>query len=172
MAYLIAAGLAIQILFTALIGFRLECIHIDTLHTVGLGNTSHVIGNTLWHMACIKMCFGGTTIGATVIALNAYLKTWYKDTGCSRRSQGAITPERLRTSGDWPKLKAKATATREAIHFCIHVMETFWDLADPRSTDSKMYALCKLLRRFYILQDTASQFFLRKLSWMRLRSCL
>jgi hypothetical protein len=44
MDFLRAAGMAIPILFVALIGFRLECIHVDVLHTVEQGFGSHIVG--------------------------------------------------------------------------------------------------------------------------------
>jgi hypothetical protein len=62
MAYLTAAGLILPILLTAILGFRLECVHVDPLHTLELGTTSHVAGNVLWHIAIVKSAFGGTTI--------------------------------------------------------------------------------------------------------------
>ncbi len=48
--------------------------------------------------------------------------------------------ERVRTSKGWPKLKAKAAATRHVIHFCIHLMETFGDLADEEGDDHRVLA--------------------------------
>jgi hypothetical protein len=160
MAYLLAAGLAIPILFATLIGFRLECVMVDTLHTVDQGTGSHIVGNTLWHMAVIRGCLGGTTIATKVAALNTYLVNWYKTAGKGvHRIQGKLTPERLRTSGDWPKLKAKAAATRASIRFCIHLVETFGDLSLPTTTDSRILSLCRLLQRFYVLQDTGGRYF-------------
>jgi hypothetical protein len=135
------------------------------------GMTSHVVGNTFWHMAVVRGCFGGTTMGAKIINLNAYLRNWYKTTQCKRRIQGALTQERLRGQADWPKLKAKAAATKHVVAFCVHVMETFGDLADPFGEGNMILAVCKLLLRFYHIMDHASQFLtdgqkteLRKLS--------
>ena len=47
MTFLRTSGLTIPVLFTHLIGFRLDCVMIDVLHTVDQGVASHVIGNVL-----------------------------------------------------------------------------------------------------------------------------
>jgi len=159
MAYLTAAGLILPILLTAILGFRLECVHVDPLHTLELGTTSHVAGNVLWHIAIVKSAFGGTTIAEKIKALNAYLQQWYKDTKCQRRVQGPITPERVRTSGGWPKLKAKAAATKHILLFCIHIMEVFGDFSEADGEDHQILGLCRCLQRFYVLCDVQSRFF-------------
>ena len=38
------------------------------------------------------------------------------------RVQGKLTVERLRTDGGWPKLKAKAAATRHLVHFALELV--------------------------------------------------
>jgi hypothetical protein len=92
MTYLRLAGIAPPVFFLTLRGFRLECIHIDTLHTLDQGVTSHVVGNVLWHIAVVMGCLGGTTIATKIAALNKYMKAWYNRTKCSRRLQGELTP--------------------------------------------------------------------------------
>jgi hypothetical protein len=155
MDFLRAAGLAIPILFLALIGFRLECIHIDVLHTVDQGTASHIVGNTMWHMAVVKRCFGGTTQGQNIENLAKRLKTWYQNTRCNRRLQGNLTLERVRTSGKWPKLKGKAAATRHIVKFCVYIMEEYGDGSDA---DNDVLNLCKMMQRFYDILDAESQF--------------
>ena len=61
MAWRRAAGLAIPMLFLV-IGFRLECVNIDVLHTVDQGIDSHNIGSIMWYFAIIRCVFGGRTI--------------------------------------------------------------------------------------------------------------
>ena len=53
-ADLIAAGLAVPALLTAVIGFRHQCVQIDVLHTVDQGVASHIIGNVMWYVACVR----------------------------------------------------------------------------------------------------------------------
>ena len=85
LAYCLAAGMMLPVFFTALIGFRLECVHVDTLHTVELGMGSHVAANILWHVGIVKGAFGGTTHAAKIKRRDAYLRQWYKDSKCSRK---------------------------------------------------------------------------------------
>jgi hypothetical protein len=158
MNFLRGAGMFLPILFVALIGFRLECINIDVLHTVDQGVSSHVSANVFWHIAVVRNAFGGATQLERIKNLNTYLKEWYKKNQTLRRIQGNLTTERVRTSGGWPKLKAKAAATRHCILFCIHLMETFGDFAAPDNEDFKILGLCNLLQRFYHLMNMESQF--------------
>jgi hypothetical protein len=156
MEFLRASGLALPVLFVFLIGFILECIHIDVLHTVDLGLNSHIVANVFWHTAVIKRAFGGTTQAQTILNLGAYLKNWYQNTRCNRRIQGMLTLERVRTSGAWPKLKAKAASTRHLIKFCIHLMETY---GDGGREGNLILNLCRLMSRFYDILEAESQFF-------------
>ena len=57
--YLRAAGLAIPVLLLCIVGFRLECVMVDTLHAVDQGVASHVIANTMLHSHCMwyDICF-------------------------------------------------------------------------------------------------------------------
>ena len=59
--------------------------------------------------------------------------------------------ERLRASNGWPKLKAKAAATRHLARFALRIAERY-GLGD------RQRAVCKLLCRFYQILDTESQF--------------
>ena len=59
--YLRGLGIAIPVLLIALIGFRLECIMVDTLHTVDQGVASHILGNVFWYVAVRKRSLGGGT---------------------------------------------------------------------------------------------------------------
>jgi hypothetical protein len=156
MSFLRAAGLALPILFVCLLGFRLECIHIDVLHTVDLGTNAHIVANVFWHIAVNKRVFGGAAQEICINELWKRLKQWYQDTKCNRRIQGKLTLERVRTSAGWPKLKAKGAATRHLIRFCVFLMETY---SDGGNEDLKILNLCKLMARFYDLIESQSQFF-------------
>ena len=155
MTYLRVAGLALPILFVALIGFRLECIHIDVLHTTDQGVSSHIAGNVMWHIAVVKRCLGGTTQAQNIQKLQECLVKWYKSTKCQRRLQGALSIERIRSQSDWPKLKGKAAATRAVIAFCVFLMETY---GDGSVTDNRILSLCKLMQRFYTIISSEGQF--------------
>ena len=61
LAFLRGAGMAIPILLTCIVGFRLECVMVDVLHTVDQGVASHVIANVFWLFAVKRSCFGGGT---------------------------------------------------------------------------------------------------------------
>ena len=155
MTYLRVAGLALPILFVALIGFRLECIHIDVLHTTDQGVSSHIAGNVMWHIAVVKRCLGGTTQAQNIQKLQECLVKWYKSTKCQRRLQGALSIERIRSQSDWPKLKGKAAATRAVIAFCVFLMETY---GDGSVTDNRILSLCKLMQRFYTIISSEGRF--------------
>jgi hypothetical protein len=66
-----------------------------------------------------------------------------------------LTLERVRTSGAWPKLKAKAAATRHVVKFCIFLMETFGDGSDG---DNDVLNIVRMLQRFYDILDFEGQF--------------
>jgi hypothetical protein len=61
MEYLRNAGLILPVLFVAMIGFTLECLHIDVLHTVDQGFSTHLVGNVFWHVGVVLSAFGGST---------------------------------------------------------------------------------------------------------------
>ena len=158
MHFLRTGGFAIPALFVFCIGFTLSCVHIDSLHTMELGMSAHVAANVMWHIAIVRSAFGGTVIAEKIKLLNDYLQKWYKTSGCVRRIQGPLTLERLRTSKNWPKLKAKGAAVRHLCGFLVHIMETFGDFSHPTNFDHRILAICKLLERYYQILDASSQF--------------
>ena len=79
--FLRAAGLAIPALLVLAVGFRLECVMVDVLHTVDLGVASHLIANVFWLIAVIRRVFGGTTQEAQIKKLH---EIWIS--GTRRRS--------------------------------------------------------------------------------------
>ena len=79
---------------------------------------------------------------------------WYKDTKFKgSKVQGKLTVERVRTGKGWPKLKAKAAATRQLAPYALLLMQTF---GGPE--DRPILALCQLLNRFYELISHQSMF--------------
>ena len=151
--FLRGAGLAIPVLLWLVIGFRLECVMVDVLHTVDQGIASHIVGNVLWYMAVVKGVLGGETIATKVELLDKHLNAWYKANKCSSKIQGKLSHQRLRSTDGWPKLKAKAAATRHLAKYALHLAQTFAS-ADERP----IVAVCQLLTRFYEILESESMF--------------
>ena len=153
MDFLRGAGLAIPVLFLCVIGLRLECIMVDTLHTVDQGVACHIIANIFWILVINRRVLGGDTQEDAIQGLQKYLKEWYKGSGFTgSKVQGKLTIDRIRTRGGWPKLKAKAAATRHLAKFALHLVLTFAD-GDPR-----LIAICQLLCSFDDTLDEESMF--------------
>ena len=149
-------GLAIPALLLYVIGFRLECVMIDVLHTVDQGVASHIVGNVLWIAAVIKLFYGGATMKEKVARCYDHLKGWYKQTKCEYKLDGALTVERLRaTSASWPKLKAKAAVTRK---LALYALEIAAAMSDGTDADERIVDVCRLLVRFYQIMDSESKF--------------
>ena len=155
MTYLLAQGLTIPILLQLVIGFRLESIMIDVLHTVDLGVAAHIIGNVLFIFGVLRAVFGGRNYEQRVGALSNALDNWYKRTKCDSRLRGKLSLERLRPSGDWPKLKGKAAAIRKLARFALEVAETY---AENTAEDKLIIDVIGLLVAFYEIMDSESQF--------------
>jgi hypothetical protein len=117
--------MAVPILFLIVVGLRLECVTIDVLHAVDQGFASHVIGNILWYLACIRKIFGNFTQAECVKELNQHLVAWYKRVKCKNRLRGELTVDDLRKSGEYPKLRAKAAATRHLAPYVNELMTEF-----------------------------------------------
>jgi len=96
------AGKVPPVLFTAAIGFRLDCVLIDVLHTVDLGIAAHIIANVFIIVAVVRSKLGGNTYAARVNNMQAKVTEWYRKTKATSRLQGDLTLERLRTDGGWP----------------------------------------------------------------------
>ena len=105
-----ADGRQPPILFAKVRGLRLDCVVIDVHHTVDLGVSAHIVGNVFWECVLAHV-WGHTTQAANVKMLHDEVAAWYKACKVKHRLQGVLTVERIRTSGDWPKIKAKAAAT-------------------------------------------------------------
>ena len=159
--YLRAAGLAVPVLLLCIVGFRLECVMVDTLHAVDQGVSSHVIANTMWHFAVNLRVFGGATQEAAVAALHQHMNDWYRNflsssspsSSSASKVQGKLSIERLRTKSSWPKLKAKAAATRHLAGYAMFLCQTF-----GRPEDRAILAVCQLLVEIYKLLNDESLF--------------
>ena len=140
-------------LFRTTIGLRLEAVMIDILHCVDQGAASHIIGNILWEV--VRMNMWGTTIEQNTEALHSDIKAWYASIKDRSPLQGKLIPERLRTSGQWPKLKAKAACTRHLASYAVNVATRF-NSGSPH--DQRKLALAKLLEQFYSIVASEDMF--------------
>ena len=145
------------------IGLRLDNVMADILHTVDQGVASHILGNILWYFAVIKMCFGGATHAERVKRCGSDLQAWYKNhRTITSRLQGALTAVRVRTSGSWPKLKAKAASTRHLVLYAVDLIRRFGELESPddftQLHDQPAAGVAQLLLEFYDILNRESMF--------------
>ena len=156
--YLRTAGLVIPALLAMCVGFRLDCVMVDVLHTVDQGVASHIIGNVMWTFAVLRRVFGGRAQQEQVAALYSHMNNWYRKVKEKSKLQGKLTVERLRTGGNWPKLKAKAAATR---HLAQYALDLCIEFGGGSEEDRRMRAVCQLLVQFYSIIGSESQFLSR-----------
>ena len=124
-------------------GLRMESVMIDTLHTVDQGVASHVCGNVLWEALSLM----NMNQGEALEEVEKRLRAWYKVNPRAARVQGKLSIERLRTQGEWPKLKAKGAATRWIVKFCLEMAREARDAGTIKG--QRRIALCEKLLRFY-----------------------
>ena len=143
-------------MLVGIVGLRLECVMVDVLHTVDQGIASHIIANICWLLAVVRGVFGGSTQQEKIKNLYKHMNDWHKNNKtCKSKLQGTLTVERIRTSGGWPKLKAKAAQTRHLSKYAFHLICTFGTTSDY---DRKVTAVCQLLVRFYEMLDNEAKF--------------
>ena len=156
MRHIRASGFPIPVLLMCVIGLRIECLTIDTLHAVDLGIAAHIVGNVLFVFGVLRSCFGGSNMAEKCKRIHDRLMEFYKRTKCANRLRGKLTLERLRASAsDWPKLKAKGAACRKMAEFALEVALAF---AGDSDEDRTMVEIVRLLVRFYHLIDDESMF--------------
>ena len=99
--------------------------------------------------------WGKTTNELNILELKKEMDLWYKDTKEKSRVQGKLSVERIRTKGGWPKLKAKAAATRNLSKFALHLALKYKRERPLKEAaeDSRMIAVAQLLVRFYEILD-------------------
>ena len=148
-------GMAVPVLLLCVIGLRLECVTIDVLHAIDQGFGSHVIGNLLWYLACIRKVFGNCSQADCIKKLNQHMISWYKRTKCPNRIRGELKTEDLRKSGDYPKLRAKAAATR---HLAPYVQELMTQFCTDDINERRMKRLIEILCQFYNILQEESMF--------------
>jgi len=106
-------------------------------------------------MVVKRRIWGGGKQAEAVPILHNRADAWYKANRTALRLQGKITIERLRTQGGWPKLKAKAAATRYLTLFCLELMLKYGEATEY---DGMMTAVVQLLARFYEIVKNEGMF--------------
>ena len=114
-ADLVARGVPLPMLFL-IEALRMEGVLIDSLHAVDQGIASHILGNIIFET--MRLGQWGNNMKVQLEGLVAYLNNWYSRNRSRNRIQGKLTMERIKTSAEWPKLKAKGAATRHFAFFC------------------------------------------------------
>ena len=84
------------------------------------------------------------------------MKEWYKARKEKVNLQGKLTFERVRTTSDWPKLKAKAAATRHLVHYAVDLCERHNSGSEH---DKRRLVCCKFLAYFYTQCATHGRWF-------------
>ena len=143
------------VLLAKVIGLRLECIMVDVLHTVDLGVAAHVVGKVLWLLAVIHCVFGGITTADKIKRCFDDMKAGARRTRCKNFLQGELTEPRVRTSGQWPKLKAKAAHVRHLSRYALDLVLRFGAVAEDHSL---VLSVVQMLVRFYDILDAGSMF--------------
>ena len=139
------AACDIPVIFNRIIGFRIEQVMGDSLHTVELGVGSHILGNIMWE--CIaKHAFGKPNIPENITELDAKMKDWCKAKKIKHRFRGKLAQDKIRTSGGWPKLKSQAAPIRSLAKFAV-------ELAEEHLDESRSMVARQLVRFYEILDE-------------------
>ena len=161
-AHMLALGLSIPALLLFVVGLRLECISIDSLHAFDLGFGAHVVGNTFWE-SITRRCWGKANLEDNTAELEKDMKDWAKRNKISARVQGQLHKERIRSTSDsgYPKLKAKGAQTRQLMPYAKELAVRFQRVApDPNAThDLLVVGVCTLCCELFNLYMTSGRFF-------------
>ena len=120
--HLKSTGVETPALFS-IVGLRVEAVTVDVLHAVDLGIAARIIGDIFFDVLPAL----GRNQDAQLKALNARIKAFYSDPsfGSKSRLQGDLQLGDLKTTSGWPKLKAKAAATRHLAPFAAKLANEF-----------------------------------------------
>ena len=151
MAMLTAQGKPLPSLFAEVVGLRLECVSIDVLHACDLGFAAHVLGNVFF-LCCRLKVFDPGNMEKNIEGLDKAMRQWYSEhtVEVSTRIKGKLTRDRVKTSGGWPKLKAKGAMSRHVVPFALELARSH--------LDAKVVAVCQQLCSFYQLLATQGMF--------------
>ena len=152
-------GFPLPVLFL-IAALRTEGVMIDSMHAVDQGMACHILANILFEMMR-SGAFGGTNISDQLNGLREALDEWYRRNKDRYRIQGKLTIDRIKTSSDWPKLKAKAAATRHLAFFCREMLDKHGaegDTPQQRTHNKRVQSICKLLCRYYEILSEQPRF--------------
>lgn len=145
-AELRAAGKPVPNLF-AIRGMRLEGVMVDTLHAVDQGLASHGIANVF--VEVMSLGHWGSNQKSQAEGLQKDIHSWYSSASKTIKSskvQGQLIYDRIKTSNDWPKLKAKAAATRHLARYAAHLAARY---NNNSAHDQRRLLVVDLLVSFY-----------------------
>ena len=122
MAELIAAGVPVSPIW------KIACLRhggvaIDTLHAIDQGLSCHIVANVF--VDVMDQGAFGDVRAEQLTNLKADLNRWYKANKQAHRIQGELTLSRVKTQGDWPKLKCKAAAARHLVAYAYDLAARF-----------------------------------------------
>ena len=164
-SFLKGRGLPFPILFRAgigILGLRLENVMVDVLHTVDQGIGSHIIANVIFIFIVLRNCLGGSTYAERMKRGHAHLMAWYKEHRVTNKIRGALTLEKVRKTGEWPKLRTKAAPTRCMARYALHLVLEFGKCvgvdAWVKLHDELAMGVTQSLVRFYTILEGQSQF--------------
>ena len=123
---------------------------IDVLHACDQGFASHLVGN-VFDLCMEAKAWSPGNRDANLIGLNKELEQWYRDEKIESNIKGKLTHGRITTPNTWPKLKAKAAATRHVVRFALALAR--------KHCERRVVALCQLLCEFNQAMDAQGMFF-------------
>ena len=106
-------------------------------------------------MFILELGHWGETQEIQTKGLEKQMHLWFKRNQQASKIQGKLTFSRLRSSKEWPKLKAKAACTRHVTRFALELSKQHNSGSDH---DRKRDAACELLVRFYDILDTEDRY--------------
>lgn len=148
LAYVETHGLTLSGWFKWVLGLRVECLMIDVLHCVDLGVFAHVLGNIFFE--CMSLNIWGTNIDDNVKGLEVAMKAHYKTHKTKNLFPKKLKAEHIRTSGGWPKFKAKAAVVRSLAKFSVELAVAH--------LSRRHVLLCQMMVRFYELLESEPMF--------------
>ena len=124
-----AGGKPLSVLFK-IVGFTLECICIDVLHTLDQGVTLHIVGNIIQEL--LRAHTYGPNVKDGCSRLWLMYKQWCTDNKVASRIPSPFKPTtfRLEGKGKFPKLRCKAAEAR-------HIVPWALKLAQENNTESR-----------------------------------
>ena len=130
---------------------RMEGVQVDVLHAVDQGLASHCVANVF--IEVMRDSLVGTNWHEKLRDLQDKLKAHGKTSG--HKIDGELTFERIKTKGEWPKLKAKAANTRHISRFALRLCQEF---NSGSAHDMRRLGVMQQLVRFYDIVETEGRF--------------